>query len=633
MLRRQFVWLLFFITLLSAEPVINIDNDPIKLENFSVGYYVDHTEKLSLEAVEKKQFKKIKNRFSMGTNANVIWIKIKLHNESNQTQELFVHNIYTYLSYDTSFYEVENSKLIGEIKYTLPLNYNTDKMAGAQAVYRLSLRSKQSKTLYMRSHFKAYHEVELGIYDEKNSYRNLVNKFIPSIIMTSILLTLAFYHFILFFFGRRIEYIYYSLYLISASVFISYTYGALSHYFFIYGDLALRLSATTLLPPIFLALFVKTIFATAEKFPLHNRILNSFVVLFFTLWLYSFYRYYQAIELTSLLGIYFFIGMFWVVFSLYRKRVPFSGYFLIAHIFYLLFIAIAILFYNGLLPFNYFTIHSLGTGTLIEALLLGFLVSYRVKLLEEDNQIKDKQILQNSRMAQMGEMISMIAHQWRQPLGAISTVTMGLVIKIQMGAYDLKDEKGIQACQKKVLDSSDKIDKLVEDLSDTIDDFRNFYKPNKDIKVLPVGLPISKALQIIEASLVSDNIKIVQELKSDKSIQMYDSELMQVILSIFQNTQDNFREKDIKDAYIIVLSKDVENGVEIKFIDNGGGIAQNIIEYIFDPYFSTKPEKTGSGLGLSMSKTIIHNHHKGSITATNTEDGVCFAITLKDRIG
>lgn len=286
-----------------------------------------------------------------------------------------------------------NKKLIEEMQYSPPLNYNTDKMAGGEAVYSMTLTAKQDKTVYLRSHFKAYHEVELGIYDARNSQKNLIDAFIPSIVMTSILLTLALYHFILFFYSRRIEYIYYSLYLISAGLFISYTYGALSHYFYIYGDLALRLNATTLLPPVFLALFVKTIFSTSKIFPVHNRVLNSFIALFFTLWLYSFYKYYQAIELASVIGIYFFIGMVWVVFSLYKKKVPFSGYFLIAHIFYLIFAIIAILFYNGLLPFNFFTIHSLGIGTLIEAFMLGFLISYRIKLLEEKNRFINVQLL------------------------------------------------------------------------------------------------------------------------------------------------------------------------------------------------------------------------------------------------
>ncbi len=250
-----------------------------------------------------------------------------------------------------------------------------------------------------------------------------------------------------------------------------------------------------------------------------------------------------------------------------------------------------------------------------------------------DEVIKTQELmLQNSRMAQMGEMISMIAHQWRQPLGAISSVTLGMMTKVKIGAYDSNDEETLEACKQKILVSSEKIDQLVQSLSKTIDDFRNFFKLNKEMKVLPVSVPISKSLQIIEASLLSDNIKIVQELKSSKKIEMYDSELMQVILNIFKNAQDNFKERKIQNAYISIKSRDTDDGVEIKFTDNGDGIEKNIIEHIFDPYFSTKSEKTGTGLGLAMSKTIIEMHHKGSIVAVNTADGVCFTLTLKEHI-
>ena len=390
---KQLFLFLFFIVSVWAEPTVIIDNGPIKIEDFRVGYFIDKSGKLSLKDIEKQSFEDIDNRFSLGINADITWIRIKLQNDSNEARELFVHNVYTYLSYDTHFYEVLDGKLIGEIEYTLPLNYNTDKMAGAEAVYHLSLDTKQSKTLYLRSHFKAYNIGELGIYDARNSQKNLIDTFVPSIVMVSILLTLALYHIILFFYSKRIEYIYYSLYLISASVFISYTYGALSHYFSVYGNLALKLNAATMLPPIFLSLFVKTIFGTAERFPAYNRILYSFIILFFALWLYSFYSYYQAIELASLLYIYFFIGMLWIVFSLYKKKVPFSGYFLVAHIFYLLFAIIAILFYHGLLYFNFFTVHALGTGTMIEAFMLGLLISYRIKLLEEKNRFYNVQLV------------------------------------------------------------------------------------------------------------------------------------------------------------------------------------------------------------------------------------------------
>jgi len=243
-----------------------------------------------------------------------------------------------------------------------------------------------------------------------------------------------------------------------------------------------------------------------------------------------------------------------------------------------------------------------------------------------------EQMLQTSRMAQMGEMISMIAHQWRQPLSAISAVTLGIETKVKIGVYNTNNEKSLQACQDKILESSCKINELVQGLSSTIDDFRNFFKPNKDIAITSVNLPITKALQIIETSLLSDNIKIVQELTSSKNIEMYDSEFMQVVLNIFQNAQDNFREKNVQNAYISIFSKDTKTGIEVSFTDNGGGISEDIIEKIFDPYFSTKIEKTGTGLGLSMSKIIVNKHHKGNMDVANTKDGVCFTVALKDKI-
>ena len=266
-------------------------------------------------------------------------------------------------------------------------------------------------------------------------------------------------------------------------------------------------------------------------------------------------------------------------------------------------------------------------------------LKFLIHSLEEkvDAQVKEvmkaKELMfQSSRMAQMGEMISMIAHQWRQPLGAISAVTLGLITKVKIGAYDAKDEKAFLACQNKILDSTGKIDELVQGLSGTIDDFRNFFKADKNISIYLVDLPISKSLQIIEASLLADNIKIVQEFKSKNKIEMYDRELMQVILNILKNSQDNFKDKKIANACITIRTKDIESAVVIELTDNGGGIDENIISKIFDPYFSTKSEKTGTGLGLAMSKTIIDLHHCGAIDVSNTDDGVCFTITLRDQI-
>ena len=249
----------------------------------------------------------------------------------------------------------------------------------------------------------------------------------------------------------------------------------------------------------------------------------------------------------------------------------------------------------------------------------------RIKQEVQKNRYQDQQLQQQSRLAQMGEMISMIAHQWRQPLGAISSTAANLSMKIELEYFDLETEKSRQECQSYFLDQLNVIEEFVQNLTNTIDDFRNFYKPNKKSVSCTFETVINKSLNIIMASLKNDNIEIKYDYKNQVEIQMYDSEIMQVILNILKNAQDNFREKNIANAEITI-------GIEDKLLticDNGGGIKDEIVEKIFDPYFSTKNEKNGTGLGLYMSKIIIEDHHNGKLDVKNTDNGVCFYIDLR----
>ena len=237
---------------------------------------------------------------------------------------------------------------------------------------------------------------------------------------------------------------------------------------------------------------------------------------------------------------------------------------------------------------------------------------------------KDKQLLQHTRMAQMGEMISMIAHQWRQPLSAISATTGHIRIKNEINIFDLGNEQGIEEYKAYLDERLDEIDTYVQNLSSIIDDFRNFYKPNKTSVHMSLKDVTLKSLNIIKASLNNERIEVKLKLEYDDKVMMYDKEMMHVILNILKNAQDNFREKDINRPWIeIVVQTD-----SIRICDNGGGIDKEKIDKIFNPYFSTKSEKNGTGLGLYMSKTIIEEHHGGNISAYNTDSGVCFAITI-----
>jgi PAS domain S-box-containing protein len=251
----------------------------------------------------------------------------------------------------------------------------------------------------------------------------------------------------------------------------------------------------------------------------------------------------------------------------------------------------------------------------------------RVKEEIEKNRQQEQQLLQQSRLAQMGEMISMIAHQWRQPLGAIATTSLNLKLKIELESFDLQTAGGIADQNRYFLEKLNDIEAFVQNLTTTIDDFRNFYKPNKEKVSITLTALLDKSLHIIKAALENDGIEVTQTYEDSESYELYDSEIVQVLLNVLKNAQDNFREKGTQNPQLHIHTKEAV----IRICDNGGGIPPQIMEQIFDPYFSTKSEKNGTGLGLYMSKMIIDDHHHGKFYAQNENDGVCFIIDLNKR--
>jgi len=220
---------------------------------------------------------------------------------------------------------------------------------------------------------------------------------------------------------------------------------------------------------------------------------------------------------------------------------------------------------------------------------------------------KDKQMIQQSRLAQMGEMISMIAHQWRQPLASISNLSNALNIKAQLNVLD----------NDLIIKYSNEIQQYTQHLSLTIDDFKNFFKPNKEKEKTSYNEIIESALSIIETSIINKNIKIIKNLSSESYFMTYKNEVKQVVLNLIKNAEDILLEKKIKEPIISITTKEEHGNYILEVSDNGGGISEDIIDKIFDPYFSTKSSKNGTGLGLYMAKLIIEEHCNGKITVRN----------------
>jgi signal transduction histidine kinase len=243
---------------------------------------------------------------------------------------------------------------------------------------------------------------------------------------------------------------------------------------------------------------------------------------------------------------------------------------------------------------------------------------------------KDEMLLQKQRMAAMGEMLSLIAHQWRQPLGAINSAIMGINIKIESGRFDLNDPIEQQKFLEYLKRKHDNIIDSVQYLSTTTDDFRNFFNPNKSKEPTPLIAPIENALKVIEHSLRKNGIEIIKELQINPEVTMYSNEIMQVLLNLLKNSEYNFLDKKIQDPIISIETFYQKHNSIIRICDNGSGIPKEIAKKIFEPYFSTKEEKHGAGLGLYMSKVMIEEHHDALLHMINQDRGVCFEIIFKN---
>jgi signal transduction histidine kinase len=246
------------------------------------------------------------------------------------------------------------------------------------------------------------------------------------------------------------------------------------------------------------------------------------------------------------------------------------------------------------------------------------------------NIIKDKLMMQQSKMAMMGEMIGNIAHQFRQPLNAIKVSTSTIEFDMELGILD-DDEK-----KKRLKD----IDIYVNHLSNTIEDFRNFFKEDKNMTVINLAQSIEKDLFIIESTIVKDKIMIIKNFDFDIEVKVLKNELTQSILNILNNAKDALVQNIEENQRFIFLDILVENNKPTIIIkDNAGGIPDDIIPKIFDDKFTTKEKIDGTGIGLFMTKQMIENHIGGKIIVENEEfeynsqhqKGAVFKIVL-DKI-
>lgn len=239
-------------------------------------------------------------------------------------------------------------------------------------------------------------------------------------------------------------------------------------------------------------------------------------------------------------------------------------------------------------------------------------ISEGVKQLRE----KDHMIIKQSRQAAMGEMIGNIAHQWRQPLNSI-----GVIVQNIEDAYNYDE-----LTKEYMVEKINNVMTLLSYMSHTIDDFRNFFKPDKEKQSFSIAESVRSSLSFMDANFSHNNIKVDVDVVEDIKIWGYPNEYAQVLLNILNNARDIIKEREIKYGEIKIRVNASYSRSVVEIEDNGGGIRPDVIEKIFEPYFTTK--EMGTGLGLYMSKMIVEKNMGGELKVENRGDGAVFTLLI-----
>jgi C4-dicarboxylate-specific signal transduction histidine kinase len=236
----------------------------------------------------------------------------------------------------------------------------------------------------------------------------------------------------------------------------------------------------------------------------------------------------------------------------------------------------------------------------------------------EKNREKDEMMNQQAKLATMGEMIGNIAHQWRQPLNILALVFQDIYIKYQLNALDAEQmEKNYE-----------KVNNLLQYMSQTIDDFRTFFKTEDGDAEFRISTAINAVFDLVGTRFSSSYTECDINILDDSVVMGTENGFKQVVINLLNNAQEAILSENPEKGIIGIKVEKVDKMIVVTVSDNGGGVPKKIMNQIFEPYFTTKHQAQGTGLGLYMSKQIIEHHMVGKLGVNNSSEGAVFTISL-----
>ena len=552
-------------------------------------FYKTSNQDLTLDEVKNKTFLAVKKSTEFKDANKSYWLKATLSDEMKSGAYIVK---YAGLKFDLHSFTPEQGfyrMTIGGASLKFGFNYKKERDS---RVYYFHLLPQKCHLLESYVYLQSVEEFYLG----REDY--LVYLLICGIVIGLIFMA-GLYNAFIYYYNREKVFLYYAfMQFFMVSIQFFYT-GLLS----IDEGLMQVYNFLSLLTALFATLFTKAFFNTATYLPKWDKLLQFYILLLLidmminALWNYSFMDFFQ---LYSIFGV---IYLF-VAYQRLKEGFKPAKFFLFGWgiLIFLLFI---LEYFEEYLPFNLLLL-----GSPIEAIFLALALAYKIKLVQIEKEQQREMLVHQSKLASMGEMIGNIAHQWRQPLTHLSYSVMNIQDAFK---HNSLDEVYLD---KKVKEATTQI----EFMSQTIDDFKDFYAPSKNKENFSLEEATEEVLEIMKHALDEKDIVVDLFVSHDARVENYKNEYKQVLLNLLANAKDVLVERVVLNPKIIIM---IRHRL-VMVSDNAGGVDQKSLNKIFEPYFTTK--EGNIGIGLYMSKMIIEKNMGGNLTVSNGEEGADFMI-------
>ena len=636
------LFLLLFLTApLSAENIEKSDSQFIEL--LGVPYYEDKTSSLSLKEVQSKDFSIREDTVaSFGFTSSAYWFKIRTQAKENASSHKWWLNVtYPLLDKLDLYICDENDKVLVLKRSGKARPYKEREIKDRNFLFEIDMSENQ--IFYLRVKTQSSMQVPLSIQSTENLFSSEQYLLVLSGIYYGIFILIFFYNLISLLYTRKRNYLLYLIFVSSFCVYQLSLDGLGIRFIWAEYEWMITHGAATLMGVMILAIitFSRDFLKTKEFTPTIDKILVLITILMGFVAFFATFRPYGELILW-IAGVSIILPPLLLTTGIivYRKKFYPARFYIVGWGCFLTGSALFAMNKFAWIEGYTFLTYAQQIGSALEMIFISLALAdlqkqreheYLKKLSGLNHLLQDKvdesltQMRQNdqvliekSRLAAMGEMIEQIAHQWRQPLQTLALINQNLYFKVQLGTVNKED----------CVESHDKTNEQLQYMSQTIDDFRNFSQPNKEKEVFVIEEVIKSALNLSEGSLKYAKIRGHNFSEKEHHTFGMRHEMMQVFMNLIKNVQDVVLQKKIEEPWVKFFVEDRDNKIHIFIEDNAGGIDKNKIDNIFNPYFSTKQEFGGSGIGLYMSKEIVEKSMLGSISVTNGIHGALFEIVL-----